>query len=150
MEQVLTTFGIDWKILLFQSINFSLVLLVLWRFLFRPLSRIIAKRQDTIEKGLKSAAAAEVLKSETEMERSSVIAKAGKEAERLLEEGRKNAEVAAAAVLAEAVSRDQRMMADAKARAENDRMQLMEESKQEMARMAILAAERILRKQISK
>jgi len=150
MEQVLHTFGIDWKILLFQSANFGLVLLVLWRFLYRPILRILDERRRAIEKGVKDAAEADLLKRRTEEERGGIIAAAGKEAERILAEGKKHTEEATGAMLLEARAKEERLLKEAKDKVAEEKRRMMEESKEEMARMAILAAERILRKQISK
>ena len=41
MGQVLAAFGIDWRLLLINSINFGLLLLALWYFLYGPLMKML-------------------------------------------------------------------------------------------------------------
>ena len=49
------TFGLDWKLMLAQFINFGLALFILWRWVVRPLSKTLNQRQARIEKSLKDA-----------------------------------------------------------------------------------------------
>lgn len=60
MEELITTFHIDWKLLVAQLVNFIVVSFVLWRFALKPLMRTMAARSSTIEQSLKDAAAIEV------------------------------------------------------------------------------------------
>ena len=59
MDEILEVFGINWKLLLIQSVNFGILLLVLWRFLYRPLVKIMGERQSVIAKGVQNARDAE-------------------------------------------------------------------------------------------
>ena len=36
MNELFAAFGIDWKLLLAQGVNFGIVLVALWYFLYRP------------------------------------------------------------------------------------------------------------------
>src|SRR3989338_3819244 len=49
------TFGLDWRLMLAQFINFGLALFILWRWVVRPLSKTLNQRQARIEKSLKDA-----------------------------------------------------------------------------------------------
>jgi F-type H+-transporting ATPase subunit b len=51
--------GIDWKLLLSQAVNFFILLLVLWQFVYKPLIRIIKERNKKITEGLTKAAEAD-------------------------------------------------------------------------------------------
>lgn len=149
MDQIIATFGVNWKLLFIQAVNFGVLLLALWYFLYRPVIRIIAKRQEKITEGVKNAEAAAALRKETEGKSAQVLAAAGKEAENILEAGKRHAEKAERTLLAEAKRKEERILAQAKEKAEEDGRRMREELKEEVARMAILAAEKILRKQIS-
>ena len=128
----------------------GLLLIALSYFLYRPIIRLIAERQKKIEEGVRNAEAAARLRSETEGNREQILAGAGREAERILEAGRKSTDLAVADMLADAKTREERLITEAKEKIEEEKRKMMEGSKEEMARMAILAAERILRKQLSK
>ena len=53
MSELIRHFGIDWKLLLAQAVNFLILLVVLKKFAYGPILKILKKRKDEIEKGLK-------------------------------------------------------------------------------------------------
>ena len=50
MAQVLSTFGIDWRLLIVNAVNFALVLLALWYFLYAPVMRMLESRRERVAK----------------------------------------------------------------------------------------------------
>ena len=145
MESLLTTFGINWKLLLAQGINFGILLTVLWYFLYRPLSQMIAARAAKIADGVKAADAAHEKYEQTTIERDQILSAASGESERMIAEARTRAEEKASEVVHGAESRAEGILSDAAARAEEAKRQAMKESEKEIARAAVLAAEKILR-----
>ncbi len=97
MHELFSTLGIDWKLLLAQGFNFAIVLIVLTRFVYRPLVVLMDERRRIIEKGVEDAAAAEVRLLEITKERKIVLRAAEKEGELIIEEletrGRENAAI---------------------------------------------------------
>jgi len=91
MEQVLSAFGIDWRLLIFNSINFGLMLLALTYFLYKPLMRILDERRGKVAQGVLDAQAAEEKLVEVEHSRQEVLAQAGFEADELLAHTRRAA-----------------------------------------------------------
>ena len=59
-NQLLSQLGIDWKLLLSQAINFFILLLVLTFFVYKPVIKIIKKRNDRIKEGLDKANEADI------------------------------------------------------------------------------------------
>ena len=59
MAELFAAFGIDWKLLLAQSVNFLIVFGGLTYFLYKPLMRALAAREEKIAKGVKDAEEAE-------------------------------------------------------------------------------------------
>src|SRR3989339_882759 len=55
MGEFLSQFGISWKLLLSQLINFALILIVLRIFIYKPLLNVLKERREKIEKGLMKA-----------------------------------------------------------------------------------------------
>ena len=55
MESFVSTFHIDWKIIIAQAINFAVVVFVLYRFAIKPLKKNLDERKNTIEQGLSDA-----------------------------------------------------------------------------------------------
>lgn len=60
MNEFLDQFGIDWKLLLSQFVNFSLILIILRVFMYKPLLKILKERKEKIEEGLAKAEQSDV------------------------------------------------------------------------------------------
>ncbi|HEY5383337.1 MAG TPA: F0F1 ATP synthase subunit B, partial [Candidatus Paceibacterota bacterium] len=80
MGQVFAAFGIDWRLLLIDSINFGLLLLALWYFLYAPLTKMLEVRRQKVAGGVLDAEAAEAKLREIEEATGGILAKAGTEA----------------------------------------------------------------------
>jgi len=52
--------GINWKLFLSQAVNFFILLLVLHKFVYKPLLKVIQKRNETIAEGIRKAEQADV------------------------------------------------------------------------------------------
>ena len=55
MESIISTFHIDWKIIIAQAVNFGVVFAVLYFFALKPLGKLMAERSEKIQKGLDHA-----------------------------------------------------------------------------------------------
>jgi F-type H+-transporting ATPase subunit b len=60
ISDILTQFGIDWKLLISQLVNFCLILIILNFFVYKPILKVIQKRNDKIKEGLDKAKEADV------------------------------------------------------------------------------------------
>lgn len=47
--ELLSKLGIDWRLLIAQVINFSVLLFVLYKFLYHPILNVLAKRREQID-----------------------------------------------------------------------------------------------------
>jgi F-type H+-transporting ATPase subunit b len=107
VKELLKNFGIDWRLLMAQAVNFFVLLFVLWRFAYKPILSILRKRREDIEKGIRDAKAAE-----------EKLARIGALQEEKLDEARR--EALAVVNQAQALARRQKdeMMAEAGRRGE--------------------------------
>ena len=55
MEELIRNFGIDWKLLLAQAVNFFILLFLLKKFAYQPLFDLMRRRREEIESGLRFA-----------------------------------------------------------------------------------------------
>ncbi|OGI77379.1 hypothetical protein A3B85_00880 [Candidatus Nomurabacteria bacterium RIFCSPHIGHO2_02_FULL_37_13] len=55
MESIISTFHIDWKIIIAQAVNFGVVFTVLYIFALKPLSKLMAERGEKIKTGINDA-----------------------------------------------------------------------------------------------
>lgn len=145
MDQLFATFGIDWKLLLIQMINFGILLALLTKFLYRPLMNIIDERQKKIAEGVRSAEAADQRLAAAKEEGDSIVGDAAKQAEGLVASARMRADAVGNDMMKDAQAKAEAVVADAKARADEAKRQVMIESEREITRAAMLAAEKIMR-----
>src|SRR3990167_907274 len=92
MESIISTFHIDWKIIIAQAVNFGVVFLVLYIFALKPLSKLMAERSEKIAKGVDDAKTNAALLEKTRTEYEEALSKARIEANKIFQEGRKEAE----------------------------------------------------------
>jgi len=137
IEQIASTFGVDWTHLISQMISFSIVCALLYWFAYKPVLKMLATRRELIAQGLANSEkiAAELAK--TEAQRREVIARANVESTRLIEEAR-----AAAAQLREqetqkAISTAEQIISKAREAAAQDRTRMLTELKRDVGRLVV-------------
>ena len=52
MSELIHQFGVDWRLLAAQAVNFGVLLFLLTKFVYRPILAMLAKRREDIEKGV--------------------------------------------------------------------------------------------------
>ena len=60
MNAFISQFGLDWKLFLSQLVNFTLILIVLSIFVYKPVIKIIKDRNARIKEGLDKAEEADI------------------------------------------------------------------------------------------
>ena len=147
MGELFSTFGLDVRLLIIQAVNFGITLVILWYFLYRPLLRIISERKEKIAQGIHDAEAAALAVTEIEEKRISMLSATEREAQGLVERATLEGKDERAKIIKTAQERSDAMLADAKKEAVEMQRRALAESEKEMTRLAVLAAEKILRKQ---
>jgi F-type H+-transporting ATPase subunit b len=146
MQEILTTFGIDWRLIVIQIFNFALLLALLWYFLYKPVLSMLDARKAKIEQGVRDAEAAGEKLAHAEEEKAAILKAAHGSAEEVLVRAKDAAVEKSAEVLADATQKGERMLTDAALKAREIEERARKESEDEIAKMAILAAEKILKK----
>jgi F-type H+-transporting ATPase subunit b len=143
MQQILTTFGVDWHLLLINAVNFGLLMLVLWYFLYGPVLRMLEERRTKVSQGVKDAEEATKKLSEIERSRSSVLAAAGKEADSVISAARAAGGAKERELLTKGEAAAAVLLKEAEAQAAELKLRSLEESKQEVAKLIVLGMEKI-------
>lgn len=137
MGDTLNTLGIYWPKLIAQTINFAIVLFVLWRWAYRPVLEMLDQRRQKIARGMAEADKIKAELARTEAARQEILTKASADATKFIEEAR-----AAAAKVLEVES--QKAIATAnqiivKAREANDAelARMKAELRREMGRLVV-------------
>jgi|CXWL01.1.fsa_nt_gi F-type H+-transporting ATPase subunit b len=145
MQQLLSAFGIDWHLLGAQAVNFAIVLIALWYFLYKPVLKVMARRQEMLTKGVADAKQAEEMLAGADNEAIRRVAVAEGEAETIVARARETANVEKVRLLKDAEARAVLVAQDALARATEVAARARRESERDVARLSILAAEKILK-----
>jgi F-type H+-transporting ATPase subunit b len=137
---------IDWSTLALQTINVLVLVWLLARFLFRPVKTIIAERHAAAEKLLADAAAT---RAQAEADAADVrqrLQSATADSERMMAEARIQAEAERARLLQQAHDAAIHMQDEAKAAIEIDRAIVERTLGQKACDLAIVIADRLLRR----
>jgi F-type H+-transporting ATPase subunit b len=129
--------GIQWKILLAQTISFSVVFFVLWRFAYRPVFNLLEARRQKIAEGLTNAEKIKAELARTEAERKRVLAQAGDVANQMIEEGRNAAARVREVETQKAIAAAEQIMAKAHEAAAQDHARMLAELKTEVGRLVV-------------
>ena len=145
MENIINAFGIDVHLIIVQIINFTILMVALGYFLYNPILNLLREREEKIAAGIKDAEAAAVAKAQAEVEKAAVLTKAHHAAAEVNARAKSAAEVTAGEIVAAAEVVAQAAKAKAVAEAEQLKAAAIKASEAEIAKTAILAAEKILR-----
>ncbi len=140
--------GINGPFLLAQIINFIVFFLLLRRFLFPPLLRMLDERKQRIAEGL---AAADIARKEAEAERARLMAQIEaerKEAQARIAAASAEAERVKAEIIAQAQREAEVIKAKAIAEAEAERQRILAEAHRQIAELTVLATERVVRRSL--
>lgn len=149
MEQLIQAFGIDARLIVIQIINFIILMAVLSYFLYKPILRLLNDREERIKQGYKDSEAAAAAMSQAESDKQAVLSAVHKEAEEIGKRAKKFADEKSLAILDEARERASDLVRDAESQASVLKQQAQKESEQEIAKLAVLAAEKILKERSS-
>ncbi len=146
MQAILTTFGIDWRLLLINVVNFGVLLAALWYFLYAPVMQMLEERRRKVAAGVEAAQAAQAELKATESRRAGVLSAAAAEADQLLASARAAATQKERELLAQADAAAEGVVKEAAAQAQELKAQALAESRKEVAKLVVLGMERLAHK----
>lgn len=143
-ESPLAALGVDGKSFLIQLITFLLVLLVLKRFAFKPITKLLDQRRIVIEDGVKMGLKMEKEKAKLDGEITKIMRDARTEADKIIGNGQKEARE----IIREAEKVGQRkvdgMLSDAEARISEETNQAKRRLEKEIVGLVSEATEAIV------
>lgn len=136
--------GINLGFLIFQLINFGIILLILSRVAWPRVTKLLDQRAERIEKGLEDARAAEQARANAERERDDLLRQARAEGQRLVEEARQRGDEQVKGMLRDAEQEADQARASARTQAEQERNRILADTREQIVSMAMAAAERLI------
>lgn len=149
MEQLIHAFGIDIKLIVVQIVNFVVLLAALTYFLYKPVLKVLNEREEKIKQGIKDAEIAAVAKASALEEKQAVLTQAQKEAGEIDARAKAFAKEKEEEIVGAAHAKASDVIKDAEAKSSFLKEQALKESEAEIAKMAILAAEKVLAEKTS-
>ncbi len=147
--EILHAFGVEWKLLAIQALNFSIVFFVLFRYAYKPITAILDKRASEIAQGVAAAESAQKEAAEIAASKDGILLAAREEGGKIAEDLRKEGLLTQHQIVHDAQTMSESILAESHAKASEERAHLLREAEKEIAKTAILAAEKILRGQTS-
>jgi len=144
MEQIIEAFGIDERLIIIQIVNFTILMVALGYFLYKPILKLLREREEKIAQGLKDAELAAAAKAEADADKQAVLKAAHVEATAISDRAKNTAEVTAGEIVSGAQVKAASVIKDAELKGEQMKAEALRESEKEVAKLAILATEKLL------
>jgi len=141
MAQLFAAFGLDWRLLVINLINFVALLAVLYYFLYGPITKMLATRREKMAEGVRNADAAKERLSEIEASRAELLAQAGRDADDVMVSARAAARERGEEIVSASQASAENIRRTAEAEATELKAQALRESKQEVAKLIVLGME---------
>lgn len=141
--------GINWKLLIAQLVNFAIVLFVLWKWVFTPLSEKLAERTARIEKSLKEADDINTMHRDAETEKAEIIREARKEASGIIAASETSANKMKEEIIVEARAQSQRILEDGAAELESHKEAMLLSVRVEAAALIVAATEKVISEKLN-
>jgi F-type H+-transporting ATPase subunit b len=134
---MLDTLGIKWVELLAQTINFSIVLFVLWKLAYKPVFNMLETRRVKIADSLANAEKIKTQLAQTEADRQKILTQAGNQANKLIEDARAAAARVSEVETQKAITAAEQIIIKAREAAAQERAAMLSQLKREVGRLVV-------------
>jgi F-type H+-transporting ATPase subunit b len=134
---MLETLGIKWPELVAQTISFSIVLFVLWKLAYKPIFSMLEARRQKIADSIANADKIKAELASTEAARQKILADAGQQANKLIEEARAAAARIGETETQKAIAAAEQIVVKAREAAAQDHARMLAELKREVGRLVV-------------
>jgi len=135
MGEAFTKLGIDLSALIAQGVNFALLFLILWKFLYKPIIKMLDARTAKIEESLSKASEIEKEYAEIEKHKEKLVAKASAEADVIINAAKVEAKEIDKNATFEAEVKGRAIIADAELSGQKEKEMIIESAKDDVAKL---------------
>jgi F-type H+-transporting ATPase subunit b len=136
--------GINLGFFIFQVLNFTIVLVLLYAWAYKPIINALENRQKKIAQGIEDARIAAEARANAEKDAREIIAKAQAEANQKVREATERAEAAGREVMAQTEAAAAKAREDALAEAALERDRILSDVRGQIAALAMAATQRLI------
>ncbi len=137
MNETLEMLGIQWSKLIIQLINFTIVLLVLKRFAYAPVFKILDARKAKIAEGVANSDKIKTQLAQTQADSQKILADAGELANKIIADARAAASRVTEQESQKAIAVAEQIIAKAREAAQQERAATLAELKREVGRLVV-------------
>jgi F-type H+-transporting ATPase subunit b len=137
IEELASTFGVNWGHLGAQIVSFSIVCAVLYALAYQPILRLLETRRQQIATGIANAEQIKAELARTAAERRAVLLRAEAEGKRLIEEARAVAARVGAEETTRALSAADELIVRARETTARERARMLAELRHEVGRLVV-------------
>ena len=142
--EILKNFGIQPILLLAQIVNFTIILFVLKKFFYKPITKALEDRKSRIEESLKNADEIEEKLKKTEEKTAKILESAAENAKAMIANANKEAQRIADAALVEARKTQEEIAAAAKVQIETQREEMQKSLEKETLALVMQVVKKVL------
>jgi F-type H+-transporting ATPase subunit b len=136
--------GLDWRAMLFQILNFSILLLLLRKFAYQPIVNVLEERRRTIAESLQNVQDIAAIKDKLAKEKEGMLGVARGEAQRLVEQAKERGNTLIAAAEAAASEQAQQLLTQAQAQITQDVSEARQGLRQEVIGLVAAATAKVI------
>jgi F-type H+-transporting ATPase subunit b len=144
MEQVAATLGINWRDFFLHLINFGVLIGLLWWLLYKPVVGMLDDRRQRIADSMERAEQVRIEAERANQEREAQLANTRRQIQEMLAQATQMSERIHAEARRESDAIIARAREEAQAEAAAERARTMAELRREVATLAVMAAERVI------
>ena len=148
MNEIFKSFGIEWKILIWQIINFGLLFAALSYFFYKPVKKLMKEREGKIAESLKNAENLEKKSKELEVEFKSKMTEQRLEIEEMHKKAKAAGDELRKELRVKAESEAERIIGEAKKTATQEKAEILKSLKDEVKGLAVALASKVLERNI--
>jgi F-type H+-transporting ATPase subunit b len=142
------TFGIDWKVIVAQAVNFVLVAFILWKLAFKPVIASLDERRQKIADGLQFAEEARQQLADAEKRQAETLREANANAQAILHAAHDKAKAFEEQMRRATTAELEEMRRRTTEANELERQKMLSEVRQEIARLVVLTSARVLQSEL--
>jgi len=150
MTDLFTKLGIDWKLLAAQLVNFTILIAILYKLLYKPMLDMFQKRKNTISRSLKEAKKIEEDLKNLKRVKDLEMRDARVQSKDLVNKATAAAEDQKNRILAETKTASDKLAGEAKGIIRLQKEQMLKDLEKETGSLAALMVEKFFKKTLSK
>jgi len=147
--ELLESFGINFKLLLSQVVNFFILLLILYKLVYKPLINLLDQRQKTIKESLEKADQIKQKEADLETREKEIVVKAKEEAYKIIQTAKEEGDKIRAEAHNKAKEESKILIDKTQETLKKEKEMMLDELKGDVADLAVLVSKQVIQREIN-